>query len=231
MSVVEMPDPNFPPGEPFPKAQNADKPGAAPPAASATAGVGWPEIALAGGALAAWFLLYAAGALVSTASARDKLDSALVGGTYSGGDLILTFLWVACLFTTTNIGLLACLASLLGAVGRRTRFAARLRRRDETAADDYVDLSPPDRRMLHYVSALMRGFGVYALVFAGIVVFATSSVETPTKGEYLRLAAAVSVLSFYVGYDPETFAALIDRVKQTLTSQPAPPADPKNGHS
>ena len=120
---------------------------------------------------------------------------------------------VLAFWTITNVGILSCVAAFLGALGRRTRFTSRT---DELQAA--IDDTHPDNHGLatYYVSAIMRGFGVYALVLAGLLVLATNSLTSPDQESYMRLAPIVSIISFYAGYDPSIFAGLLDRVKAVL---------------
>jgi hypothetical protein len=102
---------------------------------------------------------------------------------------------------------------MIGALGRRTRFASR----PSAANPGLGDVT--DNVIVHYASALIRGFGVYALVLAGLLVVATDMMIKPDQGGYVRLAGLISVISFYAGYDPEMFAGFLERVKRFLESK------------
>lgn len=169
------------------------------------------ELLLGVVALAAWFILFAGGVLIGTTSHRENIASPESAFTWLQSFTIVFFFW-----TITNVGILSCIAAFLGALGRRTRFTMTAMANDTSAP------APPGAMTVavFYISAIMRGFGIYALAFAGLLVLATQSFQNPDQGAYLRLAATLSVTSFYGGYDPETFAGLLDRVKQFFQVKP-----------
>jgi hypothetical protein len=159
-------------------------------------------------ALVLWFGLFSGGILIGTEPYRAALENpSEVGVTVVGWFLVCVF------WTITNIGLLACVAAFLGALGRRTRFTLRT----DLAWAAYQYTLPEFTGVgTYYVSAIMRGFGIYVLVLAGLLVLATESLASPTQEAYMRLAPTVSIISFYAGFDPSMFAGLLDRVKSFL---------------
>jgi hypothetical protein len=178
--------------------------------------VSWRELLTGFFALAAWFLLFAGGILIGTASYIKSLEGNLAVTQWMWAVTMVVLFW-----TITNVGILSCLAAILGAFGRRTRFTSRL-------AVNYPDdaaISPTnaDARtvVILYASAIIRGFGVYALMLAGLLVMATETLLNPSQGHYVRLAATISVISFYAGYDPEMFAGILERIKRLVESKPA----------
>ena len=44
----------------------------------------------------------------------------------------------------------------------------------------------------------------------------TDALISPDQATYIRIAPMMSIISFYVGYDPTLFAALLDRVRKFL---------------
>ena len=159
-----------------------------------------------------WFGLFSGGILVSSKPYRDQLEFPQSLGLSA---IITNWLIVTTTWSITNLGLLACIAASLGALGLRTRFTSRT---DPMQAALEV-AQPEDRGVAtYYVSAIMRGFGIYGLVLAGLLVLATESLANPTQEAYMRLAPTVSIISFYAGYDPSIFAGLLDRVKSFLQS-------------
>jgi len=157
-------------------------------------------------ALIIWFALFTGGILVPTQPYRD----AIINPT-GLASVFASWLMVCSFWTITNIGILAIVASLLGAVGRRTRFTTRT-----DPMQFAISASHPNGIATYYLSAAMRGFGVYSLVLGGLLVLATESLVSPTQDSYMRLAPTVSIISFYAGYDPGIFAGLLDRVKSFL---------------
>lgn len=169
-----------------------------------TVSVGWRELGLGAAALMTWFSLFAGGILVNTEPARTALTAA---STFA--ERVSQLPIILCCWTVTNVGCLACLAAVLGAVGRRTHFTS-------GNTINHFDQSTTLRlrvAAIYYASAIMRGFGVYALVLGGLLVLATDTLVTPTQEEYLRLASTTSVISFYAGYDPEMFAGILERAQ------------------
>ena len=167
----------------------------------------WIELAIGTGALLAWFILFLGGSLIDTTPYRSQLSGDQAG--------LLAWGVVGSFWTITNVGLLACCAATLGATGKRTRFTTKVVIRSEA-----IHVSQPLKDVfIYYASALMRGFGIYMLVFAGLLVLATETLEAPTQTKYLRLAATLSVMSFYAGYDPETFGSLFGRVRRMFENE------------
>jgi len=176
------------------------------------------ELAVGALALVMWFVFFGGGVLVSTEPYRGALTSTQGFFPILGSAVLVLSFW-----TITNVGILCCISAFLGAVGRRTRFAVKAH---VGRADGYADRwpGPPAPLAAHYASAIMRGFGIYGVVMAGLLVLATETFTNTTQGGYFRLASTVSVLSFYAGYDPELFASVLDRVK-TLVGPPANKVD------
>lgn len=166
------------------------------------------EIFCAYSALLLWFLLFCGGSLLST----DEYRARLLG---TGSWLLKVKPLIVCLgfWTTTNVGLLSCLSAFLGAVGARCRFT--------TALDPNSAVQPPTEGvrsvlLTNYLAAVMRGFGVYTLSMAGLIFLARDSVTQPAQDTYLRLAPLISIVGFYSGFNPQTFAGLLGRVQTLL---------------
>jgi len=163
-------------------------------------------------ALTCWFGFFSGGILVSTEQYRVAIASPTASMTFFANWLMVLSFW-----TITNIGILACIAAFLGALGRRTQFtvqtASLLTEVDKTILNKHSLAT-------YYVSAVMRGFGTYSLMLAGLLVLATEALISPSQAEYMRLAPTVSIVSFYAGYDPSLFAGLLSRVKGFVNSPP-----------
>jgi hypothetical protein len=173
-------------------------------------------------ALLMWFVLFAGGILIATEPYRQAIASPTSLGSVSLSSVMVLAFW-----TITNVGVLCCLSAFLGAFGRRTRFALQL---NAKSAEKYLD-SVPRQLSSHYVSAIMRGFGIYGMVMAGLLVLASESLEKPSQGGYLRLSATVCVMAFYVGYDPELFASVLQKVRKLIISDAGDAADPDTNRS
>jgi len=162
--------------------------------------------------VAIWFVLFAGGVLISSQPFRNEIAEFT-----SFRSWVAAFVMTLLFWTITNVGILACSAALLGAFGRRTKFVVREMRSGSPERDNSPAL--PRDIGTYYVSAIMRGFGIYILALAGLLVLATEAFKNPDQGEYLRLAGTMSIVAFYAGYDPSTFAGLLDRVKQFFESR------------
>jgi hypothetical protein len=178
-------------------------------AATQPPSIGLWELVVGTVAVALWFILFAGGFLIDTAASRAEVGKGL-----QSEQLLLSWTTVICFWTVTNVGILACLCALLGALGRRTRFAL------EAAADQGSAEPVEDTKgaLVFYYSAVMRGFAIYSLVFAGLFILATEAFTKPQSGDYVRLAATLSVMGFYAGYDPKVFATVLQRVKRLFDS-------------
>lgn len=170
-----------------------------------------PEIVAAVLALGLWFVLFGGGSLLGTGVYRAQLAAPLAWQLK-----IKPMLVCLCFWTTSNLGLLSCLSSFLGAVGYRCRFTQALN------ADCEVQDATEDVKSLlvtSYLAAVMRGFGVYTLSLAGLLLVATEALTAPDQVSYLRLAPLVSIVGFYSGFNPQTFAGLLGRVQKLLRTE------------
>jgi hypothetical protein len=175
--------------------------------------IGIWELIMGSVSLVTWFVLFAGGILINTEPYRNR-----IGGGEGSASLLTSWLIVLLFWTITNVGILACVSAILGALGRRTRFTM------QAAMDPDIDSLPEDTMgaLVFYYSAVMRGFGIYALVFAGLFVLATEAFVKPQAGDYLRLAATMSIASFYAGYDPTVFAVMLLRAKRLFDATDRP---------
>ncbi|MFM7168318.1 MAG: hypothetical protein ACKO3T_23990 [Planctomycetaceae bacterium] len=172
-----------------------------------------PEIVAAVLALGLWFVLFGGGSLLGTEVYRLQLAKSIAWQLK-----VKPMLVCLCFWTTSNLGLLACLSSFLGAVGYRCRFTQALN------ADCEVHDATEDVKSLlvtSYLAAVMRGFGVYTLSLAGLLLVATDAVTAPDQVTYMRLAPLVSIVGFYSGFNPQTFAGLLGRVQKLLRTEAA----------
>ncbi|MEY3457068.1 MAG: hypothetical protein RL215_225 [Planctomycetota bacterium] len=89
-----------------------------------------------------------------------------------------------------------------------------------------MPLSEDVRRMLltSSLSAIMRGFGVFTLSIGGLLILATDTLVTPDQKTYLRFAPMLSIISFYVGFNPYVFGSMLDGVNRFIRTEPGIPA-------
>jgi hypothetical protein len=62
------------------------------------------------------------------------------------------------------------------------------------------------------ISSALRGFFAYLAFLAGTVLGANAAFAVTTQDQYCRMAGAVAILAFVVGYDPTIFKQLISAV-------------------
>ncbi len=171
----------------------------------------WPDLVIAVLGLSAWFILFSGGILIGTQPFRMQISGSepLALADHAKAWYVVMTFW-----TVTNIGFLACVAALLGAVGRRAGFTAV----DEE--DALVQRASQKQVGLYYGCAVMRGFGIYSLILAGIFVFAQDAAKEPEQLHYLSIAPLISIVGFYAGYDPVLFTGLLARAKKLLDALP-----------
>lgn len=167
-------------------------------------------------ALVLWFLLFSGGCLLGTEHYRKQLASPIAWHTKFKPLIACLLFW-----TTPNIGLLCCLSAFLGFVGYRTQFTTPL-----SPHCTIMPLSEDVRRMLltSSLSAIMRGFGVFTLSIGGLLILATDTLVTPDQKTYLRFAPMLSIISFYVGFNPYVFGSMLDGVNRFIRTEPGIPA-------
>lgn len=177
---------------------------------------GWREILIAASALAIWFVLFTGGTMIGTEPYRNDIANRAPIPTR-----IVAWTTILLFWTMSNVGLLSMLAAVLGVFGQRARFAKKMSDL-HIVHNTSINSIPTSiaHIYVHYASAIMRGFGVYALTISGLLVMATDSLIDPSQGQYVRLAGLISVISFYAGYDPEVLAGLLDRIKSFLNNNP-----------
>jgi hypothetical protein len=175
---------------------------------------GWQELLLGFAALAGWFALFTGGTLIATKPYVDAF-----AGPISPLEAARSGLMIVAFWTISNVGVLSILSAVLGAFGQRTHFTAKITAWQPVVAENQVSAISSREMLAHYASAIMRGFGVYALLLSGLLVMATDAIVTPDQSQYVRLAGTVSVISFYAGYDPEMLAGLLKRIERFLKTE------------
>lgn len=189
-------------------------------------------------ALLAYLLLFAAGMLVSSEPYRRQLAdhslsispvaaaTAATGSTpatgkpLTAGAMLKAFLLAMLLYTPTNVALLTILAGFVGGCASYLTYAQATRhvlaKHLETgnAETAQTNRQPTDLRALFRTespfASMFRSLLVYLATMAGIFVTTSEPFATPTAEQYVRLAAAISVFAFIVGYDPTKFHDMVD---------------------
>jgi hypothetical protein len=141
----------------------------------------------------------------SAASSSDSTGPALLAAAEPPTDSTLwAFLVVLFCFTPPNLAFLCIFAGVLGAMGRRLVLSTR---QNHATLDHTYPL----------LSALLRSFFVYLTVISGLLVLLENPIlGTASPGQYVRFAGLLSLLSFFVSYDPTMFVALLDRVRDRV---------------
>lgn len=114
------------------------------------------------------------------------------------------FIVIGFCYTVTNLAILACLASLLGAFGQ----LANLDR-------DHPEQRPVDRTN-PYLSAAIRGILVYLVFLSGNLVLIDEPFADTNASSYFRLAAVVSLAAFMVSYNPTLLRKILDDIEDTV---------------
>ena len=110
------------------------------------------------------------------------------------------FSWFVVLFLylPLNLALICVIAGALGTFGSIANLHA------DGSNNSPRDYSNP------YMSGLLRGFFVYLFLISGLFLFDDDPFSNPSPNQYIRLAGFLSLFSFIVNYQPNTFSTLID---------------------
>lgn len=167
------------------------------------------------GTMLCWILLFSAGIFVDSAPHRDAITEANRGIADQG------FHWIVAIvsYTFTNVALLSILSAVLGAAARRLEHIARGR------SPQRVPLPHP------YAAAALRGFFVYLMAVSGLIIMVEGLFTTIaiSADAYIRISGAISMVSFLIGFSPELFARILNRIA-TLLEEHAEQARPvRNG--
>lgn len=149
-----------------------------------------------------WLCIFAAGLSIPAAPYMSVLaemhsSKPSLGAIASSGALVLFC------STTTNPGLLACLAGILGGLSNLAHIDGR--------SNDTGDASVTPL-IIDCFAPMLRGFFLYLALLAGLLLLTTQAITNATQDQYVQLAGTVSVLAFMVGYDPDVFRKIMGRV-------------------
>jgi len=151
-----------------------------------------------------WLTVFGVGMLVNSKPYRDQLS-----GNFDWKILVKAIIT----FTPTNVAILAILAGFLGGCASLLMYGDY----DPTTAANQNGKAPIDEGRLAYlrenpIGSALRGFVVYLTFLAGTVFGANEAFATTTQDQYCRLAGAVALLAFGVGFDPTVFRQVISLV-------------------
>jgi hypothetical protein len=160
------------------------------------------------GILAVYALVFGVGVIFPSRPFMEALQQAALGErTLPWHEIIGRLVAFLFTYTATNAAVLCCLSAWLGELGRRTRIDGRA---------SLGGVHPGD-----YVAAIMRGFLGYLAVIAGFIVIGpgVNLFTSPQQGDYVRLAALVSLLGFLTGFSPSLFRGIEERFSGNLRLQ------------
>lgn len=152
----------------------------------------------------AWIGLLLIGTTVDSGPYRDALLGSASGEGLSGTTKLGYLLLVLASYTITNLPLLGCTASVLGALARQAEIGV------EGANGAPIDRTNP------YVSAAVRGIFVYLFVISGMLVVVEAPFSSITLEQYIRLAGFTSLLCFLLSHNPEMASRILMRASEAI---------------
>jgi hypothetical protein len=161
-----------------------------------------------------WLFVFGVGMLINSKTYRDQLAATFDLNVLAKA--ILTF-------TPTNVAVLAILAGFLGGCASLLMYSDY----DPSTNAKQNGKAMLDEERLAYlrenpISSALRGFVVYLGFLAGTVFGANGAFTNTTQDQYCRLAGAVAVLAFGVGYDPTVFRQVLSLVTRRADSGAKP---------
>lgn len=163
------------------------------------------ELGASVAALSLWLLLLSAGLSVA---AQDYINVIQHHTAESVWRLAWSLFVVATCHTVTNTALLCCVSAFLGALGLRV------------AGGKAGEADGGGDRRDAYVAAVTRGFFIFLIIQSGSIILSDQAFTDLTLEKYIRLAGLSSLLSFTVGYSPDVFRQLMDRVDKNFSVPP-----------
>ncbi|APW61305.1 hypothetical protein [Paludisphaera borealis] len=163
------------------------------------------EIGASVAALGLWLLLLAAGLSVAAQDYIDAIQHHNVSGVWA---IVGSLFVISTCHTVTNTALMCCASAFLGALGFRVTGGK------PEAVDGVAD------RRNAYVAAVTRGFFIFLIIQSGSIILSDQAFTNLTLEKYIRLVGLSSLLSFTVGYNPEVFRQLMDRVDKKFSDVP-----------
>jgi hypothetical protein len=152
--------------------------------------------------MVAWFFFFCLGLFVSSKGSREALA---VGFNWTD------FAICAVTYTPTNLALLTSLAAFAGGAGSRLLHWNDKPGPASSDTERYIFLKE------NPFSSMLRGFAVYLTFLAGVFISTDKPFADPTQEQFVRVAGMVSLLSFFVGYDPTLFKHIASWIPRPKT--------------
>jgi hypothetical protein len=153
-------------------------------------------------AMVSWVLVFGAGILIASKPYREQLTKAFDW---------LSLVKAVLTFTPTNVAILSMLAGFIGGCASLLLYGDDDRSTNQSPENDKP---PVDEDRMHFLTehplgSAIRGFAVFLAFLAGTVTATNDAFGATTPDQYCRMAGAVAVLAFAVGYDPTFFRQFI----------------------
>ena len=152
-----------------------------------------PKYLLTFACLILWLLTFSLGAFVDTNPLRANLSQHFDFGNF----LLVVTAWIP-----TNLGILAILAGLSGALIRS------LLRVLEVG----VDQINREKEGSRIIGGGVAGLLFYLALMAGAFLLMDQPFETTTKQQYFRVAGVVSFMAFLAGFRPDLLRRIMDKL-------------------
>jgi hypothetical protein len=147
-----------------------------------------------------WILLFGLGMIIDSAPYRESLRT-----NFNFPQFIMTILT----FTPTNIAMLCLVSSFTGGcaslliISKAEKVLGLDKQPNRLKTNSHVYMSE------NPFSSMLRGIVVFFAFLAGVFVTSSTALVSPTAQAYTQAAGVVSLLSFFVGYDPTMFRTLV----------------------
>ncbi|MCI0513090.1 hypothetical protein L0128_07765 [candidate division KSB1 bacterium] len=144
-----------------------------------------------------WLLLFVPGLLIASKPYRDAIEAGVFS--FSNFGMVLVT------YTITNVALLCCLASIVGAA---TRVLVSIKEGENGGGLPKARQGNTET-IVAIFAGLLRGFLIYLFFLAGVYLSTNTPFSATTPEQYARMAGTVSVMSFLVNYEPTFLKSFI----------------------
>ena len=135
-------------------------------------------------AIGFWLFLYTGGIVIGTQPYREIMNHA----TDDLFVIIKAWMVVICFYTLSNVAMLCCLSSIIGAICG-------------------------GQQKLSLANQAANGLFIYLILISGLLLLGASPFENLAQAQYTRLAGTSSLFSFMIGYNPKMLSRLVSRIE------------------